>query len=174
VGSVDKLPKFIAVVLLSVLGTGVTLVTHQRSTLPMAQSAVSAPAFPAVVRAWPDRATRDYIRPPLRHHRHPHVAPSPTTPTPAPTYSAPTTTTLTYTTNWDRIAQCESGGNWHINTGNGYYGGLQFTQQTWEAYGGLAYAARADLATREQQIDIAERVQRSQGWGAWPVCAAGY
>jgi resuscitation-promoting factor RpfA len=75
---------------------------------------------------------------------------------------------------WDHVAQCESGGNWHINTGNGYYGGLQFTQQTWEAYGGLAYAARADLATREQQIDIAERVQRSQGWGAWPVCAAGY
>ncbi|AEW93326.1 MULTISPECIES: LysM peptidoglycan-binding domain-containing protein [Streptomycetaceae] len=74
---------------------------------------------------------------------------------------------------WETIAQCESGGNWHVNNGNGYYGGLQFYQGTWEAAGGLAYAPRADLATREQQIAVAERVVRAQGWQAWPQCAKG-
>ncbi|MBQ1092013.1 transglycosylase family protein [Streptomyces sp. B93] len=73
---------------------------------------------------------------------------------------------------WDRIAQCESGGNWHINTGNGYYGGLQFSASTWRAYGGTAYAPTADGATREQQIAVATQVQRAQGWGAWPTCSA--
>jgi LysM repeat protein len=72
---------------------------------------------------------------------------------------------------WDRIAACESGGNWHINTGNGYYGGLQFSASTWLGYGGGSYASRADLATREQQIAIAQKVQASQGWNAWPVCS---
>ncbi|MFD4791732.1 transglycosylase family protein [Streptomyces sp. NPDC058459] len=72
---------------------------------------------------------------------------------------------------WDRIAQCESGGNWHINTGNGYYGGLQFSAGTWRAYGGGAYAATADQASRGAQIAVASRVQRAQGWGAWPVCS---
>ena len=76
------------------------------------------------------------------------------------------------TVNWDAIAQCESGGNWSINTGNGYYGGLQFTQQTWEAYGGLAYASRADLASRDAQIAVAEKVYADVGLGAWPVCGA--
>ncbi|MGX4693072.1 LysM peptidoglycan-binding domain-containing protein [Streptomyces sp. JNUCC 63] len=73
---------------------------------------------------------------------------------------------------WDRIAQCESGGNWHINTGNGYYGGLQFAAGTWRAYGGTAYAPTADRASRAQQIAVATRVQQAQGWGAWPVCSA--
>ena len=73
---------------------------------------------------------------------------------------------------WDAIAQCESGGNWSINTGNGYYGGLQFSASTWAAYGGTAYAATADQASREQQIAIAEKVQAAQGWGAWPACTA--
>ncbi|MDX3075001.1 transglycosylase family protein [Streptomyces sp. NPDC088354] len=73
---------------------------------------------------------------------------------------------------WDRIASCESGGNWHINTGNGYYGGLQFSAGTWRAYGGTAYAATAAGASREQQIAVATKVQRSQGWGAWPTCSA--
>src|SRR4051795_8224814 len=72
--------------------------------------------------------------------------------------------------NWDGVAQCESSGNWHINTGNGYYGGLQFAQATWAAYGGLAYAPRADLATPAQQIAVAEKVLVGQGIGAWPVC----
>ncbi|WP_225822200.1 transglycosylase family protein [Streptomyces naphthomycinicus] len=73
---------------------------------------------------------------------------------------------------WDRIAQCESGGNWHINTGNGYYGGLQFSASTWRAYGGTAYASTADQASRSAQIAVATKVQHAQGWGAWPVCSA--
>jgi resuscitation-promoting factor RpfA len=73
---------------------------------------------------------------------------------------------------WDRLANCESGGNWHINTGNGYYGGLQFASGTWQSYGGGRYASRADLASRGEQITIAEKVLRSQGWGAWPACSA--
>ncbi|MFJ9567583.1 transglycosylase family protein [Streptomyces fuscichromogenes] len=73
---------------------------------------------------------------------------------------------------WDRIAQCESGGNWHINTGNGYYGGLQFSASTWRAYGGTAYASTADQASREAQIAVATKVQHAQGWNAWPVCSA--
>ena len=73
---------------------------------------------------------------------------------------------------WDAIAACESGGNWSINTGNGYQGGLQFNQSTWAAYGGTAYAPSADQATREQQIAVAERTQAAQGWGAWPACTA--
>jgi resuscitation-promoting factor RpfA len=73
---------------------------------------------------------------------------------------------------WNRLAGCESGGNWHINTGNGYYGGVQFSESTWLAYGGGSYAHRADLATREQQIAIAEKVLKGQGWGAWPACSA--
>jgi resuscitation-promoting factor RpfA len=72
---------------------------------------------------------------------------------------------------WDSVAQCESTGNWHINTGNGFYGGLQFTQSTWQSFGGTQYAARADLASREQQIAVAENVLEAQGPGAWPVCS---
>ncbi|WP_409468000.1 transglycosylase family protein [Streptomyces sp. HC307] len=72
---------------------------------------------------------------------------------------------------WDKVAACESTNDWDINTGNGYYGGLQFSQSTWEAYGGTAYAPRADLATRDQQIAVAEKVLDGQGPGAWPVCS---
>lgn len=72
---------------------------------------------------------------------------------------------------WERVAACESTNDWHINTGNGYYGGLQFTQSTWEAYGGTAYAPRADLATKDQQIAVAEKVLEGQGPGAWPACS---
>jgi nucleoid-associated protein YgaU len=72
---------------------------------------------------------------------------------------------------WDRIAMCESSGNWHINTGNSYYGGLQFWQPTWVLFGGLDYAKRADLATPAEQVAVAEAVLRVQGWDAWPVCA---
>lgn len=73
---------------------------------------------------------------------------------------------------WDRIARCESGGDWHISTGNGYYGGLQFSASTWRAYGGTAYAPTADRASRDQQIAVATKVQRAQGWNAWPTCSA--
>ncbi|MFF8032112.1 transglycosylase family protein [Streptomyces sp. NPDC016626] len=72
---------------------------------------------------------------------------------------------------WDKVAACESSNDWNINTGNGYYGGLQFTQSTWEAYGGARYAPRADLATKDQQIAVAEKVLDGQGPGAWPACS---
>lgn len=72
---------------------------------------------------------------------------------------------------WNKVAACESTSNWSINTGNGFYGGLQFTQSTWEAYGGTKYAARADLATKDQQIAVAEKVLQGQGPRAWPVCS---
>ncbi|MFE0436465.1 peptidoglycan DD-metalloendopeptidase family protein [Streptomyces nigra] len=72
---------------------------------------------------------------------------------------------------WNKVAACESTGRWHVNTGNGYFGGLQFAQSTWEAYGGTRYAARADLATRDQQIAVAEKVLDGQGPGAWPECS---
>ncbi|MFP1629099.1 transglycosylase family protein [Streptomyces sp. 5K101] len=74
---------------------------------------------------------------------------------------------------WDAVAQCESGGNWSINTGNGYYGGLQFSASTWAAYGGTAYAPSADQASKSQQIAIAEKVLAGQGKGAWPSCGVG-
>ncbi|ARF54627.1 transglycosylase family protein [Streptomyces gilvosporeus] len=75
---------------------------------------------------------------------------------------------------WGCVARCESGGNWRANTGNGYYGGLQFGYRTWRGYGGLDFAPRADLASREEQIAVAERVLASQGWGAWPACSRRY
>lgn len=75
--------------------------------------------------------------------------------------------------NWSAIAACESGGNWSISTGNGFYGGLQFTQQTWLAYGGGQYAPSANLASESEQIAVGQRVLASQGIGAWPVCGAG-
>jgi LysM repeat protein len=76
------------------------------------------------------------------------------------------------TVNWDAIAQCESSGNWADSTGNGFYGGLQFTESTWQAYGGGQYSATANGASRDQQISIAEKVLAGQGIHAWPVCGA--
>lgn len=72
---------------------------------------------------------------------------------------------------WDDVAACESGGNWSINTGNGFYGGLQFTSSTWAGFGGTAYASQANLASKSQQIKIAQRVLDGQGPGAWPTCS---
>jgi hypothetical protein len=103
------------------------------------------------------------VAPPVRT---PSGAPAPAPP-PAP---APVAAPVAGGHDWDAVAQCESGGNWSINTGNGYYGGLQFSSSTWLAFGGGAYAARADLAAKSQQIAIAEKVLAAQGKGAWPVC----
>ena len=75
---------------------------------------------------------------------------------------------------WGCLAECESGRRWDANTGNGYYGGLQFAQTTWKAFGGLKFAARADLATREEQITVAKKVLAEQGWNSWPVCSDRY
>jgi uncharacterized protein YabE (DUF348 family) len=91
----------------------------------------------------------------------------PPAPAPAP---APTSNYASGSSAWDRIAACESGGNWAANTGNGYYGGLQFNLSTWQSYGGVS---RPDLTSREYQISIAEKVRAaSGGYGAWPVCGA--
>jgi len=72
---------------------------------------------------------------------------------------------------WQRLAQCESSGRWHINTGNGYYGGLQISPGTWRANGGRRFAVLPNRATKREQIKVAERIKRSQGWGAWPACS---
>ncbi|SDP44449.1 Transglycosylase-like domain-containing protein [Pedococcus dokdonensis] len=83
-----------------------------------------------------------------------------------------TATSAQASTVWDRVAACESGGNWSINTGNGYYGGLQFSDRTWDGFGGERYAATANRATKAEQITIAQKVLASQGPGAWPTCGA--
>jgi uncharacterized protein YabE (DUF348 family) len=106
----------------------------------------------------------------------PAPEPEPATPAPAPApqpaQSAPAPS-VSGGGVWDALARCESGGNWSINTGNGYYGGLQFTTGTWLAYGGGQYAPRADLASRNQQIAIATKVRNARGgYGDWPACAA--
>ena len=85
--------------------------------------------------------------------------------------AAPTATAAP-DSDWDRLAQCESGGDWHINTGNGYYGGLQFAAGTWNGFGGGEFAPTADKASRIEQIYVAEKVLAQQGWGAWPACSA--
>lgn len=72
---------------------------------------------------------------------------------------------------WDSLADCESGQRWQLDSGNGFYGGLQFTQESWNGAGGQVYAWRADYATRSQQIEIAENLLAMQGWRAWPVCS---
>jgi hypothetical protein len=121
-------------------------------------SATMVPVFdfgmkqkPHKIRKHVERATRSYIRP---------------TPTPSPTYVA------TYGHNWDAVARCESGGNWAINTGNGFYGGLQFMLSTWQSMGGYGYP---NQASRETQISIAEKVLAAVhgDWHSqWPICGA--
>lgn len=102
------------------------------------------------------------------------VAPAPA-PAPAPaetvsyTTPAPAPAPVGSTSVWDQIAQCESGGNWSIDTGNGFYGGLQFTLSSWRAVGGTGYP---NQASRQEQIARAQLLQARQGWGAWPVCSA--
>ena len=112
----------------------------------------------------------------------PAPAPAPADPPASAPATSPVSTAPTGTTtsapassggvNWSAIAACESGGNWSADTGNGFYGGLQFTQQTWQAYGGGQYAPTASQATPAEQIAVAQRVLAGQGIGAWPVCGA--
>jgi hypothetical protein len=94
----------------------------------------------------------------------PTAPPAPAAPAPVVTYDGGTV--------WDQLAQCESGGNWAINTGNGYYGGLQFSYGTWLGYGGGEFTEYAHLATREQQIIVAERLHAARGFSPWPACSA--
>ena len=103
------------------------------------------------------------------------VATPPPTPAPTAAPAAPAPQrVVTYDGNsvWDDLAKCESGGNWAINTGNGYYGGLQFNVGTWNGYGGAEFAAYPHEATREQQITVAERLRAARGYGPWPACRA--
>jgi hypothetical protein len=92
--------------------------------------------------------------------------------TPTPVAAAPPARVVTYDgdTVWDDLAQCESGGNWAINTGNGYYGGLQFSYDTWHGYGGGEFAEYPHEATREEQIIVAERLHAARGFQPWPAC----
>ena len=125
------------------------------------------------------------LRLPNHHQVKPWLARAASAATPAPASAAPATTSSPASApataspsalpsaigaNWSAIAACESGGNWSANTGNGFYGGLQFSQGTWDAYGGGQYAASANEASQSQQIAVAQRVLAGQGIGAWPVC----
>ncbi len=94
--------------------------------------------------------------------------------TPPPAPAAPAAPAATYSGDsvWDDLAQCESGGNWAINTGNGYYGGLQFSYDTWHGYGGGSYADYPHQATRDEQIAVAERLRAARGFAPWPACRA--
>jgi hypothetical protein len=106
-------------------------------------------------------------------HRPVYRAPQPApvlTRQPAPRAPAPPPPPSSNGLNWDAVAACESGGNWHINTGNGFYGGLQFDIGTWISNGGGAYASRPDLASREAQIAVATRLYNARGSSPWPVC----
>jgi transglycosylase-like protein/LysM domain-containing protein len=114
-------------------------------------------------KAWLNRAALAAI---------PASAPTLPVSAPAPAAGAAPVPASSGGVNWSAVAACESGGNWSTSTGNGFYGGLQFTEGTWLANGGGQYASSADLATPAQQIAVAERVLASQGIGAWPVCGA--
>jgi LysM repeat protein len=122
------------------------------------------------VSAWMTHAARAAVPAPSR------ASAAVSVPQASPPASAPVSTGAPASSggaNWSAIAACESGGNWSANTGNGFYGGLQFTEQTWLSYGGGHYASSANLATKAQQIAVAERVLAGQGIGAWPACGAG-
>jgi hypothetical protein len=118
---------------------------HRTATIHREQRTRSVPFLGWLIHWWHDRA---YAAMSAYRYRHATTAWSP----------------------WDRVAQCESGGRWNLDSGNGFYGGLQFTISTWIAAGGTRYAPRADLATREQQIAVASTLSLSN----WPVCGARY
>jgi hypothetical protein len=147
------------------------------SPLPTAGRIKPVPTPHKTSRSHPTPNPTSRANPPIPTHTTPPPAPSPR-PTPSvsrtPSSAPPTVGGLPtdpYAWPWKPLAECESGGDWHINTGNGYYGGLQFTIQTWLAFGGGNYASRADLATPQQQVLVAIKTQAAQGWGAWPVCS---
>ncbi len=161
-----------ALMLAAIAGTLVAAPSAIANAEPVGYDPNVAPAAPAPDAPAPDApAPADAAAPAAPAGLDANVAPSvPDAPAPAPqaaeTPAAPPART-TYSVNWDAIAQCESGGNWGINTGNGYLGGLQFTSGTWHANGGSGSPAGA---SREEQIRVAENVLRTQGIGAWPVC----
>jgi hypothetical protein len=122
---------------------------------------------------WRHADTTDGRRPRLRGGRAAVVALTATAALGATAGAAAASPSVRLEPDWDAIARCESGGDWKANTGNGHYGGLQFAQSSWIAAGGLKYAPRADLATRKEQIAVAERLAALQGMSAWACSWAG-
>ena len=168
-------------VLAAVTGTLVTIPSATASAEPMGFDPNMAPAGAPRTRSRrprPRTRPRPRMRPPAPAPDAP-PPPAPDAPPPAPAGFDPNVPpppgpdvpppppVRAYSVNWDAIAQCESGGNWGISTGNGFAGGLQFTSSTWHANGGSGSPAGA---SREEQIRVAENVLHSQGIGAWPVC----
>ena len=147
------------------------ITTGQRLRLPASGhvSARMASAAMAAIPAPPPAPVQTQAQPASAPQADPPAATPVSTAAPA----APAAPASSGGANWSAIAACESGGNWSINTGNGFYGGLQFTEQTWLAYGGGQYAPSANLASESEQIAVADRVLAGQGIGAWPVCGAG-
>ena len=117
------------------------------------------------------RACRGQHRKPTNHTRNLGIATAPLVAA-IPMIAATATPSAAATSAWDKLAGCESGGNWRINTGNGYYGGLQFADGTWDGNGGGKYASRADLASRAEQIVVAAQIVDGGGWVAWPACSS--
>ena len=119
----------------------------------------------------PNTSARARHRKPSNHTRNLGMATAPLVAA-IPMITASASPSAAATSAWDKLASCESGGNWGINTGNGYYGGLQFADGTWDGAGGEKYASRADLATRAEQIVVASRVLDDRGWSPWPACSS--
>jgi hypothetical protein len=195
----DLLRRVAALTLVSAVGivllAPMTLATETPDA-PETQALIDAAQAPTVIAARGSLSQRDAISPALTTPADPGSVPpedldagtlpvpgsapmeatlfSVATPRAAPsTRAAPAPSSGPFVVDeatWDRLAQCESSGNWAINTGNGYYGGLQFDLGTWAAYGGTAFAERPDLATREQQITVAEALYAKRGFQPWPAC----
>jgi hypothetical protein len=151
----------------------VTRHTHPASET-RAVTLASVESFDGLLAA--KRASRSFPRPALHlaHKLKPRPIPQRVVHHYVRHYTHTTAPSYTGSANWDAIARCESGGRWHIATGNGFFGGLQFTYGTWLAEQKrlrVYYADRADHATREEQIAVAVQTQKDQGWGAWPVCS---
>jgi LysM repeat protein len=144
------------------------ITTGQRLTLP-ASGAVAPWLARAATAAIPAAAPAQPTSAPASSAPAADPASAPASSAPA---AAPAPAASSSGVNWSAIAACESGGNWSADTGNGFYGGLQFTEGTWLGYGGGQYASSANLATPSEQIAVAERVLAGQGIGAWPVCGA--
>lgn len=188
--SVIEMPGHVEIVHHAVTPTNVSYTVQDTDTLSsIAEKCLgSANAWPAI---WqinqaaltnPDAITpgetllippRGTPVPPAPHVAAAPVAVKPVVATAAPARQVAAVPSAAYSggLNWPAVAQCESSGNWAINTGNGYYGGLQFSASTWLAYGGGAYAPTANLASPAEQIEIAEKVLAAQGPNAWPVCS---
>ena len=134
-------------------------------TTTSTEAPVTTSAAPSTTSAPSTTARPTTTAPPPTTAAPPPPPPPPPPPTPPP---APAVGTGS---DWDRLAQCESGGNWAMNSGNGYSGGLQFHPGTWRYNGGTEFAPEAWMASREQQIVVAERIRAGQGWSAWPACS---